>query len=73
MINETFDLFNLINNDPEIITVATSRLDQYLPEDQADNINNLILSMLKESWCNSKIYRYDLKKYSTNEFIKLKK
>lgn len=73
MINETFDLFNLINKDPEIITVATSRLDQYLPEDQADNINNLILSMLKESWSNSKIYRYDLKNHSTNEFIKLKK
>ena len=53
MINETFDLFNLINNDPEIITVATSRLDQYLPEDQADNINNLILSMLRESWFNN--------------------
>jgi len=73
MINETFDLFKFINSDPEVITVATSRLDQYTPEDQADTINNLLLSMLQECWYKSKIYRYDLKEFSTDNFTKLKK
>lgn len=71
MINETFDLLKYINSDPEVITVATSRLDRYTPEDQADIINNLLLTMLQECWYKSKIYRYDLKEFSTDSFTKL--
>jgi len=69
LINNTVSLFKQINSRPEIITVATSRKDQYTPEQQASQINTLVLSMLKKQWPNSKITRYDIPEYSTDEYI----
>ena len=69
LINNTVSLFEQLNSRPEIITVATSRKDQYTPEQQASQINTLVLSMLKKQWPNSKITRYDIPQYSTDEYI----
>ena len=72
LINNTVSLFKQLNSRPEIITVATSRKDQYTPEQQASQINTLVLSMLKKQWPYSKITRHDLPQYSTDEYIPIK-
>lgn len=50
MLKATRDLFESIKRVPGVVTVATSRYDEYTPEPQANTINTLTLDLLKEVW-----------------------
>jgi len=46
----TRTLFEAIKTEPGVVTVATSRADEYTPEPQADVIHNLIMGLLEKCW-----------------------
>lgn len=61
MLRETRSLFEAIRTKPGVVTVATSRYDEYTPEPQAATINTLTLDMLKDTWEKSRIQRRDFR------------
>jgi len=62
LLKSTRELFDTIRRAPGVVTVATSRYDEYTPETQAATINCLILDLLTEAWDHirkTKIFRRD--------------
>jgi len=65
MVNEVNALLSDLT-DPVLVTVATSRLDRYLPDSQAVLIHGLVENFLKERYDTDNIQRWDRPKYSVD-------
>eukprot|EP00931_Biecheleriopsis_adriatica_P110773 TRINITY_DN8507_c0_g1_i1.p1 TRINITY_DN8507_c0_g1~~TRINITY_DN8507_c0_g1_i1.p1 ORF type:complete len:487 (-),score=95.95 TRINITY_DN8507_c0_g1_i1:69-1529(-) len=50
----TSNLFRSLRNAPGVVTVATSRADEYTPEPQANTIHTMIVGVLKKVWSRRK-------------------
>jgi len=50
LLESTSRLFDAIGTPPGVVTVATSRADEYTPEAQAYAINDMVLTFLKQQW-----------------------
>jgi hypothetical protein len=61
LLQHTRDLFYSIRTQPGVVTVATSRYDEYTPEPQAATINCLTLDMLTDTWERTRVIRRDFR------------
>lgn len=65
LMNEVDDLLGELP-EPSIICVATSRLDRYLPDSQAQAIHGFIETMLMSRYGTGIVHRLDKQKYSVD-------
>jgi len=65
LVNEVDALFDELPR-PAIVTVATSRLDRYLPDSQAATIHSFVETMLTNRFENSKVIRLDKPHFSVD-------
>lgn len=65
LVNEVDALFDELPN-PAIVTVATSRLDRYLPDSQAATIHSFVETMLTNRFEGSKVIRLDKPHFSVD-------
>lgn len=65
LVNEVDVLFDSVPP-PTIITVATSRLDRYLPDSQAATIHNFVETMLRNRFDDSEVFRLDKPHFSVD-------
>jgi len=65
LVNEVDALFDELPN-PAIVTVATSRLDRYLPDSQAATIHSFVETMLTNRFEGSKVIRLDKPNFSVD-------
>jgi len=65
LVNEVDELFEELP-DPLIVTVATSRLDRYLPDSQAGAIHNFVETMLMSRYSSENVLRLDKPKFSVD-------
>jgi hypothetical protein len=61
LLKNTRSLFEAIRTQPGVVTVATSRYDEYTPAPQAETINVLTLDMLKDKWEHGRVFRRDFR------------
>jgi len=65
LMNDVDDLLGEMT-DPTIVTVATSRLDRYLPDSQAGPIHGLLENMLRARYGTKTVHRLDKPKFSVD-------
>lgn len=66
LLRNTQELLNSIHSAPGVVTVATSRADEYTPEAQAVEINEMVLDMLSKQWSISRTVQVSRRDFRTN-------